>query len=283
MIYDQPRMTDPLLEAQRTLLQSRTPVRYQPLLTPDNYLNFYGTPQGVAPSAQDLLYPRIQRGAVAAPAATGGSYMPMSMGGDSGSSSQSEPSAWDKMTEYEKAQWVQANPGTYIAGKTLASAVLPGGMLLAGMQDPYMNMSLAEYYAGKASQAAMGGMRPEGYKGEVEVAQPVFDPNIYGYDYTSAPSLLETVAPAVPGGTRSISGDAPQVRDYVAEAAAVRAEAQRAADEAAAAQAAAAQSSPTYYSQPYYQTQDTSSYSDYAGAGQTQMDRSLQSQSDYYG
>ena len=122
MIYDQPRMTDPLLEAQRTLLQSRTPVRYQPLLTPDNYLNFYGTPQGIAPSAQDLLYPTIQRGAVAAPVATGGSYMPMSTGGDSGSSVQPEPSAWSQMSEAERAAWVQANPGTYIAGKTLASA-----------------------------------------------------------------------------------------------------------------------------------------------------------------
>ena len=55
---------------------------------------------------------------------------------------------------------------------------------------------------------------------------------------------------------------------------------QAAAEEAAAAQAAAARA---YVSQPYYQTQDSSSYSDYAGAGQAQMDRSLQSQSDYYG
>ena len=269
---------NPLLEAQQKLLQSRTPVRYQPLLTPDNYLNFYGTQQGVAPSANDLLYPRIQRTA-AAPVSTGGGYVPAYTSGDSGSSVQSEPSAWSQMSEAEKAAWVQANPGTYVTGKTIASAVLPGGTLLAGMQDPYMNMSLAEYHAGKASQAAMGGMRSDADRAPVEVAQPVFDPNIYGYDYTT-PSLLETIAPEVPGGnTRSISGGAPVVRDYVAEAAA-----QRAADEAAAAQAAAqASSAGSFVSQPYYQTQDTSSYSDYAGAGQTQMDRSLSAQSDYYG
>ena len=200
MIYDQPRMTSPLLEAQQKLLQSRTPVRYQPLLTPDNYLNFYGTPQGIAPSAQDLLYPTIQRGAVAAPVATGGSYMPMSTGGDSGSSGQSEPSACSQMSEAERAAWVQANPGTYIAGKTLASAVLPGGMLLAGMQDPYLNMSLAEYHAGKASQAAMGGMRPPGQGAPVEVATAV--PVGYyagGYDAGAEyNSSYNQNAPAVP-------------------------------------------------------------------------------------
>jgi hypothetical protein len=191
MTYDQPRLTSPLLEAQQKLLQSRTPVRYQPLLTPDNYLNFYGTQQGVAPSANDLLYPRIQRTAAAPVATGGGGYVPAYTGGDSGSSGssgQSEPSAWSQMSEAEKAAWVQANPGAYVTGKTIASAALPGGMLLAGMQDPYLNMSLAEYHAGKASQAAMGGMRSDADRAPVEVAQPVFDPNIYGYDYTT-PSL----------------------------------------------------------------------------------------------
>lgn len=124
-------MTSPLLEAQQKLLQSRTPVRYQPLLTPDNYLNFYGTPQGIAPSAQDLLYPTIQRGAVAAPAATGGSYMPMSTGGDSGSSSQSEPSAWDLKTDAEKAAYYRENPtmgGITRALNTGMQYTLPGQM-----------------------------------------------------------------------------------------------------------------------------------------------------------
>ena len=41
--------------------------------------------------------------------------------------------------------------------------------------------------------------------------------------------------------------------------------------------------SAPFVSSDYYTPQDTSSYSDYSGAGQEQMDRSLQSQSDYYG
>ena len=38
-----------------------------------------------------------------------------------------------------------------------------------------------------------------------------------------------------------------------------------------------------FTSADYYTPQDRSSYSDYQGAGQSQMDRSLQTQSDYYG
>ena len=287
-------MTSPLLEAQQKLLQSRTPVRYQPLLTPDNYLNFYGTPQGIAPSAQDLLYPTIQRGAVAAPAAAGGSYMPMGTGGDSGSSSQSEPSAWDLKTDAEKAAYYRENPtmgGITRSLNTGMQYTLPGQM--AQYFDPGTFVR---------NDAIAAGIDPTGWQFSTRgndgilgtqiggtLVGPDLSPENLGYGMPGTeianqyvPSLFDTIAPEVPGGTRSISGGAPQVRDYVAEAAAVRAEAQRAADEAAAAQAAA-QSSPTYYSQPYYQTQDTSSYSDYSGAGQSQMDASLQSQSDYYG
>lgn len=110
MTYDQPRLTSPLLEAQQKLLQSRTPVRYQPLLTPDNYLNFYGTQQGVAPSANDLLYPRIQPTAAAPVAPGGGGYVPAYTGGDSGSSSGGTTSPWDTMTDAEKAAYYKENP-----------------------------------------------------------------------------------------------------------------------------------------------------------------------------
>ena len=102
----------------------------------------------------------------------------VSPGGDSGNAP--EDSAWSKMSDSEKAAWVQANPQTYIMGKTIAAALLPGGMLLAGMQDPYLNMSLAEYMAAKAADAVDGGVQPPA---------PVVNRNTYS-DYGS--SMNET-------------------------------------------------------------------------------------------
>ena len=93
-------------------------------------------------------------------------------------------------------------------------------------------------------------------------------------------NLLDTRAPVdVSNTTRSPAA----IQEAIARAQAIsqaQANAEAQAKEQAAAQAAAVN---PYVSQPYYQTQDSSSYSDYAGAGQAQMDRSLQSQSDYYG
>ena len=106
------------------------------------------------------------------------SYFGSNTGGDS--SSVADDSAWGKMSESEKAAWVQANPQAYITGKTIAAALLPGGMLLAGMQDPYMNMSLAEYMAAKAADAVDGGVQPPA---------PVVNRNTYS-DYGS--SMNET-------------------------------------------------------------------------------------------
>jgi hypothetical protein len=83
-------------------------------------------------------------------------------GGSSGDIEAGAPSAWSNMTEQERGAWVQANPGKYVAGKMAAVALLPGGQLLAIMQDPYMGMSLAEYGVGKASNIAMGGLLDEG-------------------------------------------------------------------------------------------------------------------------
>ena len=208
------RIADPTLLAQQAILgRQRAPMatpqmsmpsvgtqsqyQYQPLLTPDTYQNFYGNQQRpVSSNNNNLLVPdyrglsnQFKQDQLAADV-----FMPgtgTSSGGDS-SMVDSAPSAWSQMSEAERAKWVQENPGAYITGKTLMSAIMPGGVILAGMQDPYLNMSLAEYHAGKASQEFMGGMLPEGQGAPTEVAQPVFDPNIYGYDYTSQP---EPVAP----------------------------------------------------------------------------------------
>ena len=104
-------------------------------------------------------------------------------GGDS--STAAEDTAWSKMSESEKAAWVQANPQSYILGKTIASALLPGGMVLASMQDPYMNMSLIEYMGAKAADAVDGGVQPPA---------PVEKQNIYSveasptYESTSSSS-----------------------------------------------------------------------------------------------
>ena len=84
--------------------------------------------------------------------------------GGSGGEQQGTPSAWSKMTEAERQSWVSANPGKYIAGLTAASAFLPGagGAYLMSRQDPYLGMSLSGYLAGRASNAAMGGLLDEG-------------------------------------------------------------------------------------------------------------------------
>lgn len=232
------RIADSTLLAQQAILgrqptvSSQSTYRYQPLLTPENYQNFYrqqpgmlnpttpyypGVPPALAVPDYRNQATQFKQDQLAAKVFAPGT----GSGGDS-SSGEVAPSAWSQMSEAERAQWVQENPGAYVTGKTMMSAIMPGGVILAGMHDPYMNMSLAEYHAGKASQAAMGGMLPEGQGAPTEVAQPVFDPNIYGYDYTSQPDAMAPVNDYVPGllgpftdvatapasgsATRSISG-----------------------------------------------------------------------------
>ena len=120
----------------------------------------------VAPQLSDLNLVRQQNTEKQAEQAAQNLNLPQGMltsfstdtGGDGGAVS--DDSAWGKMSDSEKAAWVQANPQAYIIGKTIAAALLPGGMLLANMQDPYLNMSLSEYITAKAADAVDGGKQP---------------------------------------------------------------------------------------------------------------------------
>lgn len=222
------RIADPTLLAQQAILgRQRAPMatpqmsmpsvgtqsqyQYQPLLTPETYQNFYGNQQRpVSSSNNNLLVPdyrglsnQFKQDQLAAQVFAPGTGT--SSGGDS-SMGESAPSAWSQMSEAERAAWVQENPGAYITGKTMMSAIMPGGVILAGMHDPYLNMSLAEYHAGKASQAAMGGMLPPGQGAPIEVAtgMPVGGAIVGGPMGSEVP----TGTPLAPAGLDSIGLDA---------------------------------------------------------------------------
>ena len=204
------RLVDPTLLAQQAIL-ARDPVKYQPILTPENYKNFYDrySTQPVDPAPYEPIkdykdratqYKQDQLAAEV--------FMPGTGSGGDSSGGESAPSAWSQMSEAERAAWVQENPGAYVAGKTLMSAIMPGGAVLAAMHDPYMNMSLAEYHAGKASQAAMGGMLPEGKGAPVEVATGVPVAPIVGSPSSTNVPTPTPLGPAGSGGSGSVGIDA---------------------------------------------------------------------------